>query len=86
MTDTISGTATFQCPICGKPLVVDRSGPEESPNDRVVCPVHGDIGSREQIDAAGANAIPQAAGDAVSDRIGEMLGKSGFHFERVKKP
>ncbi len=39
------GTRAITCGQCGSELSVHKTGAEPKPDDRVVCPVHGDIGA-----------------------------------------
>ena len=39
------GVRTAICSECGADLVVHKVGAKPQPEDRVTCPVHGDVGS-----------------------------------------
>ena len=39
------------CPQCGAQLLVEQAGDESKPDDRVFCPEHGTIGTRQEIHA-----------------------------------
>jgi hypothetical protein len=45
MAEVSIGTRTITCGKCGSELLVHKTGAEPKPDDRVVCPVHGDVGA-----------------------------------------
>lgn len=40
------------CQQCGAKLLIKHSGTEPEPEDRVLCPVHGDVGSLQEVRTA----------------------------------
>lgn len=70
------------CPQCGAPLHLEQIGPEPQAEDRVFCPTHGTIGTREEI---GRQAVEQATPE-ISKKIGsdlfDALKKGGFDVSR----
>ncbi len=40
---------TPKCPVCGQDLHIEQHQGEPAPGDRVFCPEHGTVGSREEI-------------------------------------
>ncbi len=68
MAEVSIGTRAITCGECGSELSVRKTGAEPKPDDRVVCPVHGDIGAFEDISAE--------AFARFSERIGPSLGKA----------
>ena len=51
MAEVSIGTRAVTCGKCGSELLVHKTGTEPKPDDRVVCPVHGDIGTFGDISA-----------------------------------
>ena len=45
MVEVSIGTRAITCGKCGSQLSVHKTDAEPKPDDRVVCPVHGDIGT-----------------------------------------
>ena len=69
------------CAQCGAQLLVDRAGDEPHPQDRVLCPVHGLIGTREEVFAHVIEQSRDKIGQHVADLLRDALGKSGFDLE-----
>ena len=70
------------CPRCGANLLVEQLGVEPEPHDRVLCPVHGCIGRRDEVSALEAEKLRDEFGKKVADDFGEMLRGLGFDAER----
>ena len=68
MAEVSIGTRAITCGKCGSELSVCKTDAEPKPDDRVVCPVHGDIGKSEDISAE--------AFARFSERIGPSLRKA----------
>ena len=68
MAEVSIGTRAIICGECGSELPVCKTDAEPKPDDRVVCPVHGDIGKFEDISAE--------AFARFSERIGPSLRKA----------
>jgi len=60
------------CTKCGEGLQVERLGAEPGPDDRVFCPVHGTIGTRQEIDAE----VVKQGGQQVAKELGEQFANS----------
>jgi hypothetical protein len=54
-----------KCPRCGGEVQMHASGFEPSPDDKVVCPVHGLVGSRDEV-------LKKIVGD-IKEKVGERL-------------
>ena len=65
MAEVSIGPRAVTCGKCGSELSVRKTGTEPKPDDRVICPVHGDIGKFEDI---GTEAFA-----LFSERIGPSL-------------
>ena len=68
MAEVSIGTRAIICGECGSELSVCKTDAEPKPDDRVVCPVHGDIGKFEDTSAE--------AFARFSERIGPSLRKA----------
>ena len=68
MAEVSIGTRAITCGKCGSKLSVHKTGAEPKPDDRVVCPVHDDIGTFGEISAE--------AFARFSERIGPSLRKA----------
>jgi uncharacterized Zn finger protein (UPF0148 family) len=66
------------CPQCGAELLIEHDGIEPKPEDRVFCPVHGTVGTREEIHARILEQHRDQIADHVSDAVRKMLKDSGF--------
>ncbi len=49
MADVDIGVRTITCSRCGSELLVQKADDKPAPDDRVVCPNHGDMGSYEDV-------------------------------------
>ena len=68
MAEVSIGTRAITCGKCGSELSVHKTGAEPKSDDRVVCPIHGDVGPFGDI---GAEAFAR-----FSERIGPSLRKA----------
>ncbi len=64
------GVRTAICSECGADLVVHKVGAKPQPEDRVTCPVHGDVGSYADVGAAAMTLLDKA----VDKKLGEAFG------------
>ena len=68
MAEVSIGTRAITCGKCGSEVSVQKTDAEPKPDDRVVCPIHGDIGPFGDISAE--------AFARFSERIGPSLRKA----------
>jgi hypothetical protein len=68
MAEVSIGTRAITCGKCGSEVSVHKTDAEPKPDDRVVCPIHGDIGPFGDISAE--------AFARFSERIGPSLRKA----------
>ena len=68
MAEVSIGTRAITCGKCGSEASVRKTDAEPKPDDRVVCPIHGDIGPFGDISAE--------AFARFSERIGPSLRKA----------
>lgn len=61
------------CPQCGAQLLIEHDGVEPKPEDRVFCPEHGTIGTREAVITQIREQHGKQIGKAVGDRVGGLL-------------
>lgn len=77
MTTIPIGKFSPRCPQCGEKLGVEKGIVDAKDETRVFCPVHGDVGSLQDIRAAvieqNRDQIAAKARDYVSDKVGDML-------------
>jgi hypothetical protein len=70
------------CPECGAQLLVERLGVDPKPDDRVFCPEHGTVGTRETMDKI----VVQKAADQFGKQFGkdfaEAMKDIGFDVQR----
>ena len=66
------------CAKCGSNLSVERLGVEPSPPDRVLCPNHGFIGTRAQLDAEALDQLKEQIGDKFAEGLRDL----GFDVQR----
>lgn len=60
------------CPECGANLLIEQLGDDPEPHDRVLCPTHGTVGTRQEIRAD----IFEQIGDKVVDHTKGMIDKA----------
>lgn len=58
-----------RCPKCGGELLINASGFEPSPDDRVVCSVHGLVGSRDEVLKKIVSAIKEKVGEQLEAQL-----------------
>jgi hypothetical protein len=72
-------TTTFSlpCPQCGSALLIshDESTTEPQPEDRMICPVHGDVGSHADFEPTIRDMVEKEAKRMIDDMIGEAFRK-----------
>jgi len=61
------------CSECGVDLVVHKTGNEPQSDDRVTCPVHGDIGSYHDVSAAAIARFEEKVGKGLKEAFGFKL-------------
>jgi len=64
------GTRAITCGKCGSELSVHKTGTDPQPYDRVVCPVHGDVGTFEDIRAVALDQFSKRIGPSLSKALG----------------
>ncbi len=64
------GTRAITCGQCGSELSVHKTGAEPKPDDRVVCPVHGDIGRFEDISTEALALFSERIGPSLRKALG----------------
>ncbi len=67
------GIRTAICSECRADLVVHKTGDEPQPDDRVTCPVHGDVGSYADVGAAAMTLLDEAVGKKLGEVFGHRL-------------
>ncbi len=67
------GVRTAICSECGADLLVHKTGAKPQPDDRVTCPVHGDVGSHEDVSAAAVARFEEKVGKGLSEAFGFKL-------------
>ncbi len=70
MAEVSIGTRTITCAKCGSELIVHKNDNEPKPGDRVVCPIHGDIGSYGDVSAEAFAQISKSIGPALRKALG----------------
>ena len=80
------GEFTQTCPQCGAELLIESDGIEPKGHDRVICPTHGDVGTRETFTSRRSpqehgDQIYKAMSDHVSTTVRDMLKRAGFNPE-----
>ena len=70
MAEVSIGTRTINCGKCGSELIVHKNDNEPKPDDRVVCPIHGDIGTYGDVSAEAFAQISKSIGPALRKALG----------------
>ena len=70
MAEVSIGTRAITCGKCGSELSVRKTDAEPKPDDRVVCPVHGDIGALEDISAEAFTRFAERIGPSLRRALG----------------
>ncbi len=73
-----SDTLTVHCPQCRSVLQVLKSGDQVQPEDRIVCPVHGDLGSYAEFEPGVKKAAAEEAERVVKAALEKALRSSGI--------
>jgi hypothetical protein len=66
------------CPQCGAQLSVEHLGGNPEADDRVICPVHGDVGSYREIAAQVYEQNRVEIAKKAQDYFGKWLADGGF--------
>jgi hypothetical protein len=70
MAEVSIGTRAITCGKCGSELSVYKAGTDPQPDDRVVCPVHGDVGTFGDIRAIAPAQFSERIGPSLSKALG----------------
>ena len=70
---SIGATQAVTCGKCGSKLSVHKTDTEPKPDDRVVCPIHGDIGSFGDVSTEAFNLLSKSIGPALRKALGPKL-------------
>lgn len=70
------GHVQFLCPECGAKLLVEQLGDEPDTEDRVLCPVHGFIGNRDEVTRQAIEQNRDKITQEVAEHIKDALRKA----------
>jgi hypothetical protein len=70
MADVSIGTRAATCGKRGSELLVHKTGAEPKPDDRVACPVHGDIGTFGEVSAEAFARFGERIGPSLRKALG----------------
>ncbi len=70
MAEVSIGTRTVTCGKCGSEVIVHKNDDEPKPDDRVVCPIHGAIGTYGDVSAEAFAQISKSIGPALRKALG----------------
>ena len=70
MAEVSIGPRAITCGKCGSELSVRKTGTEPKPDDRVICPVHGDIGPFGDISAEVFARFSERVGPSLRKALG----------------
>jgi len=73
MAEVSIGAQGVTCGKCGSKLSVHKNDTEPKPDDRVVCPIHGDIGSFGDVKAEAFARVSESIGPALRKVLGTKL-------------
>ncbi len=70
MAEVSIGARTVTCGKCGSEVIVHKNDDEPKPDDRVVCPIHGAIGTYGDVSAEAFAQISKSIGPALRKALG----------------
>jgi hypothetical protein len=70
MAEVSIGARAITCGKCGSELSVQKTDTEPKPDDRVVCPIHGDIGRFGEISAEAFARFSESIGPSLRKALG----------------
>ena len=70
MAEVSIGVRTITCGKFGSDFMVHKDNNEPKPDDRVVCPIHGDIGTYGDVSAEAFAQISKSIGPALRKALG----------------
>jgi hypothetical protein len=70
MAEVSIGARTVTCGKCGSAVIVHKNDDEPKPDDRVVCPIHGAIGTYGDVSAEAFAQISKSIGPALRKALG----------------
>jgi hypothetical protein len=73
MVEVSIGTRGVTCGKCGSKLSVHKTDTEPKPGDRVVCPIHGDIGNFGDVSTEAFTRVSESIGSSLSKALGIKL-------------